>query len=80
MEHVKLRCRFPMLTAHPPIHGRLCTGARLRKRGAVLREFSATPPAARAGVTSHLPRLAGEDGSMCSSFCRASAGGPAEAM
>ncbi|KAF0163956.1 MAG: hypothetical protein FD157_2635 [Rhodocyclaceae bacterium] len=59
---MKLRCRFPMFTAHPPVHGRLCTGARLRRRGAVLREFPATPPAPRAGVTSHVPRLAGDTG------------------
>ena len=76
---MKLRCRFPMFTAHPPIPGRLCTGARLRRRGAVLREFPATPPAPRAGVTGHLPRSAGEDG-RGSPICRASAGGPAEAL
>ena len=36
-------------------------------------------PAPRAGVTGHLPRLAGEDGRGCSLMSRASAGGPAEA-
>jgi hypothetical protein len=35
-------------------------------------------PAPRAGVTSHLPRLAGEEGMGCRSIPRASAGGPAE--
>ena len=67
------------MIVHPPVHGRLCTGARLRRRGAVLREFPATPPVPRAGVTSHLPRLVGEAGWGCSAFCRASAGGSAEA-
>ena len=37
-------------------------------------------PAPRAGVASHLPRLAGEDGRGCPFFCRASAGGPAEGL
>ena len=36
-------------------------------------------PAPWAGVTSHLPRLAGEDGRGCSFLSRVSAGGPAEA-
>jgi hypothetical protein len=35
---MKLRCRFPLLTAHPPA------------------------PAPRAGVTSQIPRPAGESG------------------
>jgi hypothetical protein len=35
-------------------------------------------PAHLAGVTSHLPRLAGEAGRGCSFLSRASAGGPAE--
>jgi hypothetical protein len=37
-----------------------------------------TSPAPWAGVTSHLPRLAGEDGRGCSCLFRASADGPAE--
>jgi len=35
-------------------------------------------PAPWAGVTSHLPRLAGEEGRGCRSILRASADGPAE--
>jgi len=35
-------------------------------------------PAPRAGVTSHLPRLAGEDGRGCPFIFRVSADGPAE--
>jgi len=38
-------------TALPPFHGRLCTADRLRRRGAVLREFPATPPSPGEGVT-----------------------------
>jgi hypothetical protein len=43
-------------------------------------KFTAHPPspAPGAGVTNHLPRLAGEDGRGCSYLSRASAGGPAE--
>ncbi len=44
-------------------------------------KLSAHPPspAPRAGVTSHLPRSAGEDGRECRFFTRVSADGPAEA-
>ena len=66
------------MTTHPLFHVRLCTGARLRRRGAVLREFPATPPGPWAGVTCHLPRMTGEEGWGCPSVPRASAGGPAE--
>ena len=37
-------------------------------------------PAQRAGVASHLPRVAGEAGRGCTFSSRASAGGPAEAL
>jgi hypothetical protein len=36
-------------------------------------------PAPRAGVTSHLPRAAGEAGRGCPTYSRACAGGPTEA-
>jgi len=44
-------------------------------------KLTAHPPSAApwAGVTSHLPRLAGEDGWGCRYLPRDSAGGPAEA-
>ena len=52
----------------------------VRKRTPVGKHTPHPPaPAPRAGVTSHLPRMAGEDGRGCRQLTRASAGGPAEA-
>jgi hypothetical protein len=51
-----------------------------RKRSPMGKLTACPPsPAPWAGVTGHLPRLAGEDGWGCCHLNRASAGGPAEA-